>query len=366
MKKIEISRRTLGYALFLALVLGAIIALIWISLPTKRTAREDTQPVLKIGTSRPIVAPPPKIITEENGESPKLYIAPIPQGVSDGRVSKPASLVMASIVPVVPKRPILSAKPNWLKQAVLVRMDARPKIAIVIDDLGVDAERTLKILALPAPLTTAFLPYANHLREQTAIAKRQGHELMLHVPMEPEDTAFDPGPGALFTEMSDANVRTAMKASLAAFDGYVGINNHMGSRFTSDAAKMSVVLREVARKGLIYLDSLTSPSSKVRSIGGNGSYAAPILKRDVFIDANPSAEFIDGQLAKMEAIALRNGYVIGIGHPYDTTISRLSKWLSGLEAKGFALVPVSAIAVMKASRPQVIEAAASTEKPTAE
>jgi hypothetical protein len=213
-------------------------------------------------------------------------------------------------------------------------------IAVVIDDLGVDRRRSGLVAGLPGPLTLAWLPYARDLPKQTASARSAGHELMVHLPMEPSGAA-DPGPGAMLTQLPAEELKRRIEAGLAAFDGYVGVNNHMGSRFTEDRAGMSVVLGEIDRRGLMFLDSRTSG----RSIG----YALaremkmPAAARDVFIDHDPSSGAVLASLKQLETVATRQGHAIGIGHPYDVTIDALREWLPSLEARGFVLVPVSTI-----------------------
>ena len=121
---------------------------------------------------------------------------------------------------------------TWRRNAVPFRdLNSRPLVAIVIDDVGIDRPRSKRAWELPGPLTMSFLPYAKDLREQARAARARGHELMLHLPMEPTGRA-DPGPNALLVSLSDAELKQRTLAALDSFDGYVGVNNHMGSRFT--------------------------------------------------------------------------------------------------------------------------------------
>lgn len=225
-------------------------------------------------------------------------------------------------------------------------------IAVVIDDMGLDRRRSARALELPAPLTMSFLPYAQDLRTQTAEAHRRGHELLVHIPMEAIDRSADPGPNALLTSLSSDEVVRRLRADLSAFDGYVGINNHMGSRFTANAAAIGPVLEELKGRGLLFLDSKTGPS-----IGADlaRTLDLPHASRDVFIDHDPSGAAVADSLKKLEATARKSGHAIGIGHPKDETLGHLARWLPTLESKGFALVPVSAI-VRASQSGQVINA----------
>lgn len=214
-------------------------------------------------------------------------------------------------------------------------------VAIVIDDMGLDRKRTDAVIALPGPLTTAFLAYADHLPEQAARARRAGHELMVHLPMEPTGRGIDPGPGALMVDMDPLAISAALARALEGFGGFVGLNNHMGSRFTAQADPMRVVLSEVKRRGLLWLDSRTTPDSvaieEARRLG------VPLAVRDVFLDHREGRQVVRTQLAQLERIARAHGYAVAIGHPRDATITELAGWIDRLPDKGLQLVPISAI-----------------------
>ncbi len=232
--------------------------------------------------------------------------------------------------------------PAWIRYAVPAPpKDARPRIAIVIDDLGLDRRRTERAISLPGPLTLSFLAYASDLPKQTEAAHRGGHELLLHVPMEPIGKVLDASPNELDVGLSPDEVLQRLRWDLGRFDGYVGINNHMGSKFTSDSASMRPVMEELHRRGLLFLDSRTIGSTTgmdlAREIG------VPHAGRDVFLDNDVSTPAIAAQFADLERVAKRNGSAIAIGHPHDQTLDVLQKWLDEAPARGFVLVPVSAI-----------------------
>ena len=233
-------------------------------------------------------------------------------------------------------------KPAWLRYAVAAPPTGnRPLVAIVLDDLGLDRVRTAEAIRLSRPLTLSFMTYASELPTQTQAARRAGHELRLHVPMEPVDRQADPGPHGLFTALSSEEVIERLRWGFARFDGYVGINNHMGSKFTADERGMAPVMEELRARGLMFLDSRTSPSSA--GIRLAIAYGVPHAARDVFLDDNQTPAAIAKELARVEQLARQHGSAIAIGHPHDATIAALEIWLPMLAAKGLALVPVSAV-----------------------
>lgn len=235
--------------------------------------------------------------------------------------------------------------PAWIKNAVAVDDidEASPKIALVIDDLGVNRKMTRQVIALPAPLTASFLSYADDLPAQTELARLAGHELLVHTPMEPVDSRFDAGPDALKTDMTPDEIRENLSVMLDAFSGYVGVNNHMGSKFTSAETDMRVVMDEINRRGLLFLDSLTSGRSTAAAVARQTG--TPFAVRNVFLDNARTEADILRQLSLLERHARRHGFAVGIGHPHKATVNALDKWIPAAKRRGVVFVPVSAIAL---------------------
>jgi hypothetical protein len=222
-----------------------------------------------------------------------------------------------------------------------VDAQGRAMIAIVIDDVGVDRGNADRAIGLPAPVTLSLMSYAEDLPQLAANARAQGHELMLHLPMQPLDPTVNAGPNSLRIDQSPAQLIAVLDWALARFDGYIGVNNHMGSAFTRDPGSMAVVLGELHRRGLMFLDSRTVADSAGGAIAAR--LGLPHLDRDLFLDNDASASAIAAQLAELERIAHEKGSAIGIGHPYPATIEALQSWIPELEARGIVLVPVSTI-----------------------
>ncbi|GAB4225477.1 MAG: hypothetical protein Tsb0032_31470 [Kiloniellaceae bacterium] len=249
----------------------------------------------------------------------------------------------AALPPIpLPERGV-TGPPLWQQHAVAVAPAAgRPMIAIVLDDVGVNRRGAAKAIALPGPLTLAFMTYARDLPVMTAEARAAGHELMLHVPMAPQNGALDPGPNVLREDIPRAELLQRLAWGLDRFEGYVGINNHMGSRFTASPEGMALVMGELKARGLLFLDSLTAANSVAGRLAGEA--AVPYAVRDVFLDNEPDdLAAIHRQLALLEETARERGYAIGIGHPHDGTVTALQQWIPEMQARGFALVPISAI-----------------------
>ncbi len=233
--------------------------------------------------------------------------------------------------------------PLWLRNATAPKaVKGQPMIAVVIDDIGPNLRNARRTISLPAPLTLAFLPYANHLDDLTGKAREAGHELLVHMPMEPEEQSQNPGENALLTGLAPEELQRRLKWSLDRFSGYVGMNNHMGSKFTKSEAGMRLVMSELAKRGLLFLDSRTIAESRAEAAAK--AFRLPFAQRDVFIDNDHrNRDAIRRQLAAVEALARRQGHAVAIGHPHDGTLEVLAEWLPMAVKRGFALVPISEI-----------------------
>lgn len=257
----------------------------------------------------------------------------------------PAPLLPAAIPPALlpgAGLPLPLDQQPWRRNAVATADPrGRPMIAIVIDDLGLDRRNADRVAQLPGPLTLSFMTYAHDLAAQTQAARAAGHELMVHVPMQPLDGELNAGFNVLRSDLPPGMLLRRIDWALSRFDGYVGINNHMGSRFTADGSGMAVLFAELRRRGLLFLDSRTTPATVGGAVAAR--YGVPFATRNIFLDNEASAEAVWAQLTKVEADARRTGFAVAIGHPHDGTIAALALWLPTLSQRGFALVPISRI-----------------------
>jgi polysaccharide deacetylase 2 family uncharacterized protein YibQ len=161
------------------------------------------------------------------------------------------------------------------------------------------------------------------------------------MPMQPMNDTINPGPNALIVGMDAKEIQRRMEWGLDRLSGYIGFNNHMGSRFTQDAEGMRVVLAEAKQRGLLFLDSKTIAGSVGDSLAGQ--MGVTHIARDVFLDDDMSEAAVARQLARAEAIARKQGYAVAIGHPHPATIAVLRRWLIDVRARGFAIVPLTTI-----------------------
>lgn len=291
-------------------------------------------------------APHEKLAYEEKAleevYEPALEPVPGPEAMIE---PEPSSLeVEVAAIPkpsqeVVPTGP----QPLWMQNALAFTPPANmPMIAIVIDDMGVDRKRSKRMWQdVSAPLTLSFMSYADDLPSQTQAARAKGHELMLHMSMEPSNPQIDAGPNVLLSAMPSSEIRSLANWGMDRFEGFVGVNNHMGSRFTEDEPGMRAVLEEINKRGLFFLDSRTSG----RTVGPRiaRELGMPMLERNVFLDNENVPQKVRKQLAEVERLARKYGHAIAIGHPRDATIEVLKTWIDEAKARGLAMVPVTVL-----------------------
>ncbi|WP_449411466.1 divergent polysaccharide deacetylase family protein [Methylobacterium komagatae] len=213
-----------------------------------------------------------------------------------------------------------------------------PRIAILVTGLGIGQSATAAATArLPQAVSLAFAPYGNEVERAAARARDAGHEVFLQVPMEPFDYPdSDPGPQALLAALKGPENGERLAWAMSRFPGYVGLVNLMGGKLIADPA-FEPILREIGARGLGFVDDGTvpkgpPPANKTRT---------PYARAEIVLDAVPRPEAIDAELARAEAQARANGFVLVSSGGSLMSVDRIARWARNLDAKGIRLVPVS-------------------------
>jgi polysaccharide deacetylase 2 family uncharacterized protein YibQ len=222
-----------------------------------------------------------------------------------------------------------------------------PKIAIVIDDMGGEVVQSRRAIDLPKAISLSFLPYPETAPALARAALREGHEVLVHVPMEPYGTS-DPGPNALRSDLDAAENLRRLSWDFSRLTGFDGINNHEGSRFTADRGALVPIMGALADRGLFFLDSRTSPNTQV--VATARAFGVASAGRDIFLDDTDRPDLIDAQLRQTERVAQLQGIAIAIGHPRVNTLDALWRWTGELASRGYALVPVRVAVRLKTER----------------
>lgn len=229
-----------------------------------------------------------------------------------------------------------------LPKPSIIRSGIRPKVAIVIDDLGGENKLSHEFLHLDLPLTFSILPFTPYSKTLAMEAHRRGKEIILHLPMEPYGyPKIKPGEGTLLQEMDEEELLHQLSKDIEAVPYIKGVSNHMGSRLMEDHEKMRIVFSELKRRGLFFLDSRTTP----QTIGLQTAISLGLraMERSLFIDHSPEEEDIKQRLERLAQFSLSTGKAIGIGHPHPSTLRSLKEMIPKMRDKGIEIVPLSSL-----------------------
>lgn len=221
----------------------------------------------------------------------------------------------------------------------------KPKVVIIVDDLGSNKESVDKLLEIPASISFAVLPNLPYSWYAAQMGYSNGRDVILHLPMEPMDSSgyigANAGDGVLLMGLSKSEILSKLDKDLASVPYIKGVNNHMGSKFTEDGELMELVLKEIKSKGLFFVDSRTSPRTTGFEVAKKlGMKAA---ERDVFLDEGAGgADYIRSQIEKLIAVSKEKGYAIGICHPHPDTLKVLSQMIPDIKRE-VEIIPVSGI-----------------------
>ncbi len=214
-----------------------------------------------------------------------------------------------------------------------------PKAAFIIDDLGYETEVAKKIMELEFPIALSILPFLQYSEFIAEEGRKNNKEIMLHLPMEPNNSGANPGPGAIKSYMSEEEIRQAVRKCILDFPYAIGVNNHMGSKITEDREIMEIVLEEIKGYNLFFIDSITTKDSIAYEVAQEMEIKSAV--RSVFLDNENDMEYIKGQMLEVREAALREGEVIAIGHSRINTFYVLKVMIPELIRAGIEIVPVS-------------------------
>ena len=289
-----------------------------------------------------------KVTRASGGDPPKALIIDVPRALAVNLAPAPDQrLVEKSKYGLLPRIGADGARPfDVYARPVVLDPSLKaggPRIALLVGGLGLNAEGTQTAIAkLPSAVTLGFAPYGAAIEERAAEAREAGHETALQAPMEDfSDSAYDPGSHMLRTSASDAENLDSLHWLMSRFTGYVAVVNHLGGKLTADRQEVSPILREIAARGLGYLDNGASPRSVAQDVAA--TLAMPSARADAVIDANAEPEAIDAALARLLDLAHKRGSAIGVASASPAIVERLARWTDGLGSKGVALVPLSAL-----------------------
>ena len=317
--------------------------------PNRYDGRSGTHPQMAQTAQAPVAAT--KTVTIIDGKTGERQEVAIPAGASDAPAA--ATPVDQKFVELTPHGPVPKVAADGMRPADAFAQPVKalpgkpdaPRIAIIVSGLGVSDNATSDaITKLPGPVTLGFMPYGNDVAATVARARDQGHEVLLQIPMEPLDYPDnDPGPQTLLTTLAPQQNMDRLYWLMSRFQGYVGLASAMGARFTSSEQSFAPVLREAAKRGLLFVDDGSNPRSLAGRIAGASN--VPFARADAVIDSVATPVEIDRALGRLEMAARERSVAVGIASALPVSIEHIAKWAKGLEGRGIVLVPITAVAL---------------------
>ncbi len=308
--------------------------------------RRRQQLASRSNTSSGNVASPPGALSIDDLAPSRSQQALIPSRASLALVPAPVAKVTGKGPHgPLPKRAKDGSRPSTIYARPVSREQLAsdmPKVALLIGGMGLNESLTrTAINRLPPEVSLGFAPYGENLQQQANDARSRGHELYIHLPMEPFGyPSIDPGPHTLLTSVPPQKNLDSLRWHLGRFAGYAGVTNYLGAQFASNNDAITPVLKELGKRGLIYVDDGSKGLSRATQLAG-------ILGLDarsavVSLDGDGSPASVLAALQKLEAQARHSGIAIATGSGLPSTIEAIDQWAQGLAGRNILLVPVSA------------------------
>jgi hypothetical protein len=223
----------------------------------------------------------------------------------------------------------------------------KPRIAIIIDDLGYALSLGQRVTELPGPVACAVLPATPRGKALAMAANAAGKEVLLHLPLEALRDKTPLEPGGISLDMSRGEFARVFAEDMQSVPHAIGINSHRGSLLTQHPGHMSWLMEEInARGNLFFVDSYTTHHSIALKLAYESG--VPAVKRDVFLDPDESPETVVREFERLKKMARQNGMAVGIGHPYIATIELLERELPQLADEGIELISISELIALTA------------------
>lgn len=286
-----------------------------------------------------------RVVRGDSGAAPGFVIhVPDAGGATALTPAPDQRLIEKSRFGVLPRRGRDGAAPAQVYARPLALQPAfkpgAPRVAILVAGMGLDSAATDEaIRRLPPEVSLAFAPYGAEAGRQAAEARAAGHEILLQTPMEPFNPADSPGPHVLRVGDAAAALND-LHWQMSRFSGYIGLVNFLGGRFTADEAATQALMKELASRGLDYVDDGSSPQSLAREAAL--AHGVGFAKADLRLDAARGEAAIETALQRLESLARQNGVAIGYAAGLPEASERIARFAADLKRDGVVLIPVSA------------------------
>jgi len=242
---------------------------------------------------------------------------------------RPTAVSVSPPLPPPVPAPVVIKKPRAL----------RPRVAIVMDDLGYNVNNLDDVLAIGQPITFSVLPNLKFSRQAAKTAHQKGYEVILHLPMESTRNDVRMEPDTIGLGMGEEGILAVLEKDIDSVPYLTGVSNHMGSKATADSYVMKTVMGRLNEKDLYFFDSLVTPKTVCK--GAAADAGIRFARRDVFIDNSSDPASIEKAMMDLRKIATKRGWAIGICHYRKSTIKVLATVMPKFAADGVEFVYLS-------------------------
>jgi len=219
---------------------------------------------------------------------------------------------------------LFSCQKEKIKEELPSERIFKPKVAVIIDDMGYSLKAINEVCSIKKPLTISILPFSPLAQETARIAHQDNLEVMLHLPLESLNSQEGNDiEGIIHSRMSEEETRQAVETDLAQVPFLSGVNNHMGSKITAEEPQMRIILESIKKRNLFFIDSRTTGRSLAYKL--SQELGIPSAYRHVFLDTENKDNYIKKRLIELFHMAQKNGEAVGIGHPTEETLRVLKE-----------------------------------------
>ncbi len=244
------------------------------------------------------------------------------ENVVDNRIDNREEKPVIDEKTVIDKKPISKPKPKPVSRPKPKPIAKKNKIVFVIDDCGLSLENLKLFLKIKGKVTFAIMPQRRFSLKTDEILYKNGQEIILHQPMEPLNASINPGAGAIYYDSSYDYIYKTMDVNLKTVPHAIGINNHMGSKATSNLNTMKIVCSYLKGRNMFFLDSRTSADSVVRE-AANMVGLDSLVRNAIFLDNQRDRESILNAINSGLQTSKRDGYAIMIGHLVSQELAKI-------------------------------------------
>lgn len=267
---------------------------------------------------------------EKNGKKAETLGQRVIYSIIDDKfINKQPEIIIKKDIPIIIEKP--------LKTEEIV--SNQPKIVLIINNLGLNQTSTERALAMPAEITIGFSPYASKISDYANIARKNKHDILINLPLDPSNINDDAGPYALLVDLPEGENKRRLETVISLIDQVDGVYTVDEEKFTTPLKSLNIIYNNIIKKNILFVYGQGNQNTSLFQYAK--AEKLPLLINDLVIDKKLSVEDINLSLQRLEELAVKNNYAIGMANGFPITLNILEKWVTSLENKNIKLIPVT-------------------------